>query len=72
MNYLRHEDLPAKGITYSKAQIWRLRKKADDDPMRFPDPVKGLGPVDLWVESDVDEYVERRVAAARQKNKQAA
>jgi predicted DNA-binding transcriptional regulator AlpA len=66
MRYLRHEDLSEKGITYSKAQLWRLRKLPPDDPRKFPDPVKGLGPVDVWTEPSLDEYIERRIAAARE------
>ena len=64
MRYLRCEDLREKGIFYSRAQIWRLRKeKSADDPLKFPEPVKGLGAVDVWVEADIDEYIKRRVAA---------
>jgi predicted DNA-binding transcriptional regulator AlpA len=66
MRYLRHEDLPEKGIRYSKAQIWRLRQLPAGDPRKFPEPVKGLGAVDVWAEMAVDAYVERRVAASNQ------
>jgi predicted DNA-binding transcriptional regulator AlpA len=62
--FLRHEDLkPQKGISYSKAHIWRLRQLPADDPRKFPDPVKGLGPEDAWTEPEIDKYVERRIAA---------
>lgn len=66
MRFLRYEDLPEKGIRYSKPQLWRLRKLPSDDPRKFPEPVKGLGPADTWTEPDVDAYIARRVAAARQ------
>ena len=67
MQFLQYDDLPSKGIRYSKAQIWRLRKLPADDPRKFPDPVKGLGPNDSWTEPAIDEYVQRRVAAAASK-----
>ena len=58
MRFLSHADLPSKGITYSKAHIWRLRKAG-----KFPDPVKGLGPEDSYREDEIDQYVAARVAA---------
>jgi predicted DNA-binding transcriptional regulator AlpA len=61
--FLRHEDLKPKGITYSKAHIWRLRQLPPGDSRKFPDPVKGLGPEDVWTELEIDQYVERRIAA---------
>jgi predicted DNA-binding transcriptional regulator AlpA len=66
MRYLRHEDLAVKGIRYSKAQTWRLRQLPAGDPRKFPEPIKGLGAVDVWTEMSVDEYVERRIAASNQ------
>ena len=73
MRFLIYEDLrPIKNIRYSKVQLWRLRKLPADDPRKFPDPVKGLGPEDAWTEPDIDEYLERRIAAARQKEAAAA
>lgn len=67
MRFLTHKELkPTKGIRYSKSQIWRLRQLPPDDPMKFPDPVKGMGPEDVWTEPAIDEYVERRVAASNQ------
>ena len=67
MRFLTHKELkPTKGIGYSKSQIWRLRQLPPDDPRKFPDPVKGLGPEDVWTEPVIDEYVERRVAASNQ------
>ena len=65
MNFLRYENFPEKGIRYSKAQVWRLRKLPADDPRKFPDPVKGLGPENAWTEPQIDEYVSRQVAAVR-------
>ncbi len=66
MRFLLHRDLPAKGVKYSKAQLWRLRKLPPGDPRKFPEPIKGLGPEDTWPEPVIDEYIERRIAAARQ------
>jgi hypothetical protein len=72
MRFLLFEDLREKGVRYSKPQLWRLRKLPADDPRKFPDPIKGLGPEDTWTEPMIDEYVERRVAAAGLKNEEAA
>jgi predicted DNA-binding transcriptional regulator AlpA len=72
MRFLQYEDFPGKGIRYSKAQIWRLRKLPPGDPRKFPDPVKGLGPDDSWTEPVIDEYVERRIAATAAKDEATA
>jgi predicted DNA-binding transcriptional regulator AlpA len=60
--FLGYKDLREKGIKYSKTQIWRLRQLPPDDPRKFPDPVKGLGPEDPFIEDEIDQYLERRVA----------
>ena len=62
MRFLGYDDLPAKGIKYSKAQIWRLRQLPANDPRKFPDPVKGLGPADAFPEGEIDSYVAARIA----------
>lgn len=63
---LRFEDLkPEKGISYSKAQIWRLQQLPPDDPRRFPPPIKGLAVENTYTEPEIDQYVERRIAAAQ-------
>ena len=73
MNFLVHADLrEKKKITYSKAQLWRLTKLPSDDPRKFPAPVKGLGPENVWAEPDVDAYIARRVAAAGARETEAA
>jgi hypothetical protein len=66
VRFLRHADFPAKGITYGKAHIWKLRQLPEDDPRKFPEPIKGLGAEDVWTEPVIDEYVERRVTARRE------
>ena len=53
------KDLPAKGVKYSKPHIHRLIKKK-----KFPAPVKGLGPEDVWTEEQIDRYVADRIADA--------
>jgi predicted DNA-binding transcriptional regulator AlpA len=63
VRFLVFEDLASKGISYSRSQIWRLKKLPADDPRRFPQAVKGLGPQDHWAEDEIDQYVQNRVAA---------
>jgi hypothetical protein len=72
MRYLRHEDIVARGIKYSKAHIWRLRKLPASDSRKFPDPVKGLGSEDAWTEPQIEEYEKRRIAAAGKRETVAA
>lgn len=63
--FLRYEDLePDKGITYSRAQIWRLQQLPAKDPRKFPGPIKGLGVENMYAEDQIDQYIDRRVAAA--------
>jgi hypothetical protein len=66
MRFLRHADLPGKGISYGKAHIWKLRQLPPGDPRKFPDPIRGLSAEDVWPEPLIDEYVERRLAARRE------
>jgi prophage regulatory protein len=47
----------------SRATPWRLAKSDPD----FPKPIKVSGGITGWVESEVDAWLERRVAAARGK-----
>lgn len=56
---------PLKGITYSKAQLRRLSALPAGDPRKFPEPISGLGKEKPYSEDEVDEYVERLLAAAR-------
>lgn len=57
MRFLHHDDLKAKGISYSKPHLWRLIQQG-----RFPAPVRGLGQQNVWAESEIDEYIAQRVA----------
>lgn len=57
MKLLSHTALQEKGISYSKVQIWRLIKAG-----RFPAAVK-LGPGrNAWVETEIDRWIEERIA----------
>jgi hypothetical protein len=62
--FIAYRDLPTKNIRYSRAQIRRLQNLPPDDPRKFPDPVKGLGKEDQYLEAQVDAYIERQIAAA--------
>jgi predicted DNA-binding transcriptional regulator AlpA len=63
MRFLVYEDLAAKGVHYSRSQIWRLKKLPAGNPRKFPDPVRGLGRADSWAEAEIDRYVARQLAA---------
>jgi predicted DNA-binding transcriptional regulator AlpA len=61
--FLHKRDLKGKGVSYSEAQLDRLSALPDDDPRKFPSPVKGLGKERVYLEDEVDAYIERRLAA---------
>jgi prophage regulatory protein len=58
MKVLSHRDLPSKGIRWSRQHIHRLVREG-----RFPPPFKLGGRTNAWVEAEIDEYLEGRVAA---------
>jgi predicted DNA-binding transcriptional regulator AlpA len=62
MRFLSHSELKAKGISYGKPHIWRLRQLPAANPRKFPDPVKGLGPGDAYREDEIDQYIAARIA----------
>jgi prophage regulatory protein len=55
---ITHQDLAAKGIRYSKPQLWRLEKQN-----KFPKRVPIGAARYAYVESEIDEYVDRMIAA---------
>ena len=59
MKLLSYDDLkPAKGIQYSKVQIWRLEKQG-----KFPKRIE-LGPDRrAWAEHEIDAWIASRIAA---------
>lgn len=58
--------LKAKGISYSAPHRWRLIKAG-----RFPRPVKiGNGGRNVWVESEIDAYIEGKIAERDQEASQ--
>jgi predicted DNA-binding transcriptional regulator AlpA len=56
MRFIDHAGLKTKGITYSKAHLWRLINAG-----KFPVPVKGLGAADVWDGAKIDAYIENRI-----------
>ena len=58
MKIVRFDDLPSKGVIYSRPHLWRLIKAG-----RFPKPIKGLSSENAWLESDIDAYIAALVAA---------
>lgn len=58
MRLLDYSDLEAKGIRYSRAQIWRKVKDGS-----FPRPVKVGANRNAWLESEIDRWIESLIAA---------
>lgn len=57
MKLINYEGLKAKGIHYSRTQLWRLIKAK-----KFPAPVK-VGPGrNAWVDTEIDAYIEEKIA----------
>jgi prophage regulatory protein len=55
---ITYQDLAAKGISYSKPHIWRL-EKLNKFPKRVPIGASRYA----YVESEIDEFVDRMIAA---------
>ncbi|MCA0343569.1 AlpA family phage regulatory protein [Shinella sp. 838] len=63
MQLIDRAGLKARGINFSSQHIWRLIKAGD-----FPKPVKiGGGGRNLFVQSEIDDYLARKVAERDQK-----
>ena len=58
MKLLPYDALKEKGILYSKAHLWRLVKAGT-----FPKPIKLGAGRNAWVESELDRWIESRMAA---------
>lgn len=58
MKLIDHDGLRAKGICYSRVQLWRRVKDKT-----FPAPIK-IGPArSAWVEHEIDEWLAGLCAA---------
>ncbi|TWA91098.1 helix-turn-helix transcriptional regulator [Bradyrhizobium stylosanthis] len=58
---IAYEGLSAKGIVYSKTQLWRLERAG-----KFPRRVKLSAMRVAWIETEIDEWIAARIAARRQ------
>ncbi|TBB88094.1 helix-turn-helix transcriptional regulator [Rhizobium ruizarguesonis] len=59
MKLLPYDELrPKKGISYSRPQIWRKVKDGS-----FPRPIKVGAGRSAWVDSEIDAWIEQRMAA---------
>lgn len=65
MKILRDVRVAEKIGCKSRATVWR-KAKADPD---FPQPVSISSGITGWVESEVDAYIERKIAEARRSKK---
>lgn len=57
MRVLDYDGLKAKGVPYSKPHLWRLVKAG-----QFPAPIKWGAARNGWVESEIDSYIESKIA----------
>jgi prophage regulatory protein len=57
MKILSYADLPDKGITFSRMQLWRLIKAG-----HFPKPIKLSAQRVGFVESEVDAWLKAKIA----------
>jgi prophage regulatory protein len=57
MKLLDYEALKERGICYSRPHLWRLWTKG-----QFPKPVKLSASRNVWLQSDIDAWIESRVA----------
>jgi prophage regulatory protein len=55
---ISYDDLASKGICYSKPHVWRLEKHG-----KFPKRVPIGAARYAYVESEIDEFVDRMIAA---------
>lgn len=60
MRFLVHADFEARGIKYSAQHIKRLVGEK-----KFPAPVRGVCRENAWLEAEIDEYLKKRIAEAR-------
>jgi prophage regulatory protein len=60
MVIIDYDGLRERGIRYSRAHLWRLSTKG-----KFPKPIKLSPSRNAWLESDVDFWIESRVARGR-------
>lgn len=56
MRLLSAEGLKAKGIDFSKTQLWRLTKAG-----KFPRPVSIGLKRRAWVENEIDQWIVQRI-----------
>jgi prophage regulatory protein len=64
MKLLDRDGLKAKGIKYSKPQLWRLVKAK-----KFPAPIKIGEARSAWVESEIDAWIAAKIAERDAANK---
>lgn len=60
---LSYDDLKARGITLSKLQLWRMARDG-----KFPKPVKLSHSRNAWVEDEINDWLDQRVAEREESN----
>jgi len=62
MQLLDYDALRAKGVPYSKTQLWRLAKVG-----AFPKPIKVGAARNAWLEAEIDAWIKTRMAERDQR-----
>src|SRR5262245_42026166 len=57
MAIINYEGLQERGIRYSRAHLWRLCSAR-----KFPKPIKLCPGRSAWLESDIDAWIQNRIA----------
>jgi prophage regulatory protein len=57
MKLLEYRDLRERGIRYSRPHLWRLWNAG-----QFPKPIKVSASRNAWLESEIDGWIEQRIA----------
>ena len=62
MQLLDYDGRRAKGINYSKVQLWRKAKEGSfPAPIRLGEGGEGRGRI-AWVESEIDDWIAQQIA----------
>ena len=57
MKLFDYDALNERGIYYSRPHLWRLWMSG-----KFPKPIKLSASRNAWLESDIDEWIQTRIA----------
>lgn len=67
MQLLNYDSLKGKGIGYSRPHLWRLVKAGT-----FPAPIKLGANRNAWIEAEIDDWIEGRIAMRNELGREVA